>query len=489
MNKGIAKTVLRAVDKSINFLLLIFLLLSFIYGSYSVWDANRLHVQASSFAYEEYRPTNDDRLGFEELREINPNVFGWITIYGTNIDYPLVQGTDNHRYVNTNASGEPSMSGAIFLDFRNDNSFIDFNNIIYGHDMSRDAMFGEISNFQYEDYFTERQFATIFTGHRDYGVEFFAFMLVDAHDFAFYNPNMTEVATKQQHIDRIFAEAKQYREIDVTSSDRLVVLSTCTETATNGRFVLIGRLTDNIEPDPFINPIAPTRGIDRLWRGIFDRPITVLDGIIASGVVVILAALTMLLLMKKSKGRANMNSIQKEDIGTEDSVKKKRKSPTLLREFMYLGVKIGAIMLISMLMLTFAFGLWQADDLSMIPAIQEGDLVFFNRMDRDYVATDTIVVQFEGQRQVRRVVAVAGDTVDITEDGLIINGRPQQELTIYEDTTQFVEGIDFPYVIPAGEMFILGDSRGRAVDSRVYGSVKIEDTLGSVVTIVRRRNL
>ena len=488
MKKEIVKTVLRAVDKSINFVMLVFLLILFLYGAYSVWDANQVFTRASAFAYEEYRPTNDDRLGFDELQEINPDVFGWITVYGTNIDYPLVQGTDNHRYVNTNASGEPSMSGAIFLDFRNDNSFVDFNNIIYGHDMARDAMFGELSNFQYEDYFKERQFATIFTGQRHYGVEFFSFMLVDAHDFSFYNPNMTQEATKRQHIDRIFAEAKQYREIDVTTSDRLVILSTCTETATNGRFVLIGRLTENVESDPFIGGIAPTRGIDRLWRGIFDRPITVMDGIIASGVVTIFIVFTTVLLVKKRKGKANMR-IQKEDTNPQGLPNKKRKPPTLLKEFMYLGAKISAIMLIFVLMLTFVFGLWQADDLSMIPSIQEGDLVFFNRMDRNYVATDTIVVQFEGQHQVRRVVAVAGDVVDITHKGLIINGRPQQELTIYEDTTQFVEGINFPYVIPPGEMFILGDSRGRALDSRIYGSVKVEDTLGSVVTIVRRRNL
>ena len=488
MKKKKANTILKVADKGINFFLLIFLLVFFLYGAYSVWDNNRVHAQASAFTYEEFRPTTDDQLGFEELREINPNVFGWITVYGTNIDYPLVQGTDNHRYVNTNASGEPSMSGAIFLDFRNDNTFIDFNNIIYGHDMARDAMFGELSNFQYENYFTERQYASIFTGYRHYGVEFFAFMLVDAHDFTFYNPNMTEEATKQQHIDRIFAEAKQSREINVTTADRLVVLSTCTETATNGRFVLIGRLTENVEPNPFIRPTAPHRGIDRLWWGIFDRPITVLDGIIAGGVVIILTALITLLLVKKSKRKTRVRT-QMEEIEVEEHFRSKHKPPTLLREFMYIGIKLGAITLTFMVLLTFAFGLWQADDLSMIPAIQEGDLVFFNRMDRNYVATDTIVVQFEGQRQVRRVVAVAGDTVDITEDGLIINGRPQQELTIYEDTTQFVEGIDFPYVIPPGEMFILGDSRGRAVDSRIYGSVKVDDTLGSVVTIVRRRNL
>lgn len=488
-----AKTALRMVDKIINFLLLLLLLLFFLYGGYSVWDTNRVFAQASAFAYEEYRPTRNDRLGFDELREINPDVFGWITIYGTNIDYPLVQGTDNLRYVDTNASGEPSMSGAIFLDFRNDRSFEDFNNIIYGHDMARDTMFGEVSNFQYEDYFNARQFGTIFTGQRHYGIEFFAFMLVDAHDATFYNPNMTNGDVKQQHINRIFAEAKQFRGIDVTTADRLVVLSTCTETATNGRFVLIGRLTDNIELDPFVDGVNQVRDIDRLWLGIFGKPFTILGGVITGGTITLVTVLiTLLVVKKRKKYQANIMSEQVEEaesLKPQAVSRKKRKPPTLLAEFMYLCAKAGGIILVLALLFTFVFGVWQVGDLSMIPAIQEGDLVFFNRMDRDYVATDTIVVQFEGERQTRRVVAVAGDTVDITDQGLMINGRPQQELNIYEYTAQFVEGINFPLVVPNGEVFILGDSRSRAVDSRIYGSVRVEDTLGSVVTIIRRRNL
>ena len=105
------------------------------------------------------------------------------------------------------------------------------------------------------------------------------------------------------------------------------------------------------------------------------------------------------------------------------------------------------------------------------------------------MATANVVVQFEGQRQMRRVVAIAGDTVDITDRGLVINGSPQQEINIFEETTQFVEGITFPFIVPEGEIFLLGDSRGRAIDSRICGSVRIEDTLGSVITIIRRRTL
>ncbi|MCG4817374.1 class B sortase, partial [Collinsella aerofaciens] len=79
--------------------------------------------------------TAEGGLSFEQLKELNPEVFGWLTVYGTNIDYPVTQGKDNWKYVNTNALGEYSLSGAIFLDYTNRKDFQDFNSILYGHHM------------------------------------------------------------------------------------------------------------------------------------------------------------------------------------------------------------------------------------------------------------------------------------------------------------------------------------------------------------------
>ena len=88
---------------------------------------------------------------------------------------------------------------------------------------------------------------------------------------------------------------------------------------------------------------------------------------------------------------------------------------------------------------------------------------------------------------VRRVVAVEGDTVDITEDGLEVNGYLQQENLIYEKTRRYEEGIDFPVTLKANEVFVLGDARENATDSRVYGVVNIEETKGKVMLIIRKR--
>lgn len=169
--------------------------------------------------------------------------------------------------------------------------------------------------------------------------------------------------------------------------------------------------------------------------------------------------------------------------------KQERQPPSLLQEILFLLLKIGAILMALVLLFTFLFGIFRNVDDSMAPGFREGDLVIFYRLDKAYVASDTLVVEYEGKKQVRRVVAVAGDTVDITEEGLLINGSLQEERRIYEETKRYAQGIDFPVTLKQGEVFLLGDSREHATDSRIYGSVSVKDTLGKVMTLIRRRDI
>ena len=162
---------------------------------------------------------------------------------------------------------------------------------------------------------------------------------------------------------------------------------------------------------------------------------------------------------------------------------------TLTQDILYLLLKIAVICVVVVLLFTFMFGVFRVTDISMKPAIQDGDVVFFYRLDKEYVASDPVVVSYEGEQQVRRVVAVAGDIVDITEDGLLINGSLVQELSVFEETLRYEEGISLPITIKEGQVFVLGDGRENSVDSRLYGAVDIKDTLGKVMTILRRRNI
>ena len=174
----------------------------------------------------------------------------------------------------------------------------------------------------------------------------------------------------------------------------------------------------------------------------------------------------------------------------EEHLQSAPQSPSVWRDLLFLLMKIGAIALVFMLLFTFLFGIIRYAEPSMAPAIKDGDLVIFYRsIESGYQSRDAVVLEVDGKKQVRRVVATAGDHVDITEDGLVINGALQQEQDIYQKTEQFVEGVSFPLVVPEGQVFVLGDDRASAKDSRIYGSVWISDIEGSVMTVIRRRNI
>lgn len=167
----------------------------------------------------------------------------------------------------------------------------------------------------------------------------------------------------------------------------------------------------------------------------------------------------------------------------------RREETTLLQDILYLLFKILGIAVALLLIFTFLFGIFPYQDVDMKPSIKDGDLVLFYRLDKNYVANDTIVLEYQGKRQVRRVVAVAGDVVDISDDGLMVNGAVQQETGIYEDTVRYAEGIEFPVTLGKGQVLVLGDSRLTATDSRIYGPVEVKDTLGKVMTLIRRRGI
>ena len=163
--------------------------------------------------------------------------------------------------------------------------------------------------------------------------------------------------------------------------------------------------------------------------------------------------------------------------------------PALLKDILLLLLKIAAIIAAFALAFTFLYGLHRNTDASMSPAVSDGDLALFYRLDKTYAPGDALLLEYRGQRQVRRVIATAGDTVDVTEDGLVVNGALQQESEIYQRTQRYTDGVTFPLAVGEGQVFVLGDARENAADSRIYGAVDATDTLGKVIAILRRRNI
>ena len=163
--------------------------------------------------------------------------------------------------------------------------------------------------------------------------------------------------------------------------------------------------------------------------------------------------------------------------------------PSVLSDLLFLFLKVLMIGMFLVLFFTFMFGITQVQDETMDPAVKEGDLAIYYRLDKKYSKDDVLIVNINGETQIRRVVALPGDTVDMDERGLVINGYSQIESNIYTRTEPYVDGITFPITLAQDEVFVLGDNRPKAVDSRMYGAVKISATQGKLMTLIRRRNL
>ena len=108
-------------------------------------------------------------------------------------------------------------------------------------------------------------------------------------------------------------------------------------------------------------------------------------------------------------------------------------------------------------------------------------------MQRDYDIEDTVVIKRDGKLQVMRIIAADGDTIDMTKDGIKINGYLQRQNEMDEKTFPYKEGIIFPITVQKDEFFVLGDNREHSTDSRIYGTVKKAEIKGSVITLLRRR--
>ena len=249
---SIGQKVVKGANTIVNLIMLTVILLLVSFAFYAMWDSDQIYNAAGAARYEIYKPSAQDQgKSFGELVALNPEVFSWLTVYGTNIDYPVTQGGDNMKYVNINAEGEYSLSGSIFLDCGNSKDFSDFNSVIFGHHMEKQTMFGEIGLFSDKRYFDARPYGNLYYAGQDHGLEFFAFLHADAYDASVFAPGIQGGKEQQAYLDGLLMNAEFTRDIGVSVNDRIVLLSTCSSDSTNGRDILIARITDETYGDAF----------------------------------------------------------------------------------------------------------------------------------------------------------------------------------------------------------------------------------------------
>lgn len=231
-----AKKLIRGADRALSTAFMAVLMLLLFFAVYVTMENRSIMAEASSQVYESYKPTADDTGAYFDLVEINPDVIGWLAISGTSIDYPLVQGRSNSDYLNKSVTGEFSLSGALFLDYRNAPDFSDPLSIVYGHNMTGDLMFGGISKYADPDYFARHLNGTLYAGGEYYKVEIFAYITTDGHNTKVYAPRLNEEDCREW-LEEI-GELAFNRTEEIPEDGPILLMSTCAAGLTNERNLL-----------------------------------------------------------------------------------------------------------------------------------------------------------------------------------------------------------------------------------------------------------
>ena len=169
-------------------------------------------------------------------------------------------------------------------------------------------------------------------------------------------------------------------------------------------------------------------------------------------------------------------------------IKKRRNKVLVKNEFINLFLRIIFLIIVGFLIFTQVFILARIRGNEMFPAVKDGDLIIAFRLQSNYEKKDIISFKLDGERKVARYMAQGGDVVNMDDTGvLLINGAVQSGEIMYP--TYARDGIEFPYQVPEGHVFVLGDYRTQATDSRDFGPIPVEDIEGKVITLLRRRGL
>ena len=183
---------------------------------------------------------------FDLLRGQAPDIVGWIYCPDTPIHYPVVQGSDNRYYLKHTVTGQQNHAGSIFLDRRNPADLSGRYNLIHGHNLKDDAMFGTLPNYSDQAYYDAHSIIYLLTPTADYAIELFAGFTAGKDDEIYKIPALERqrMELAQGCIERSdFVSSVQPQE-----GDRLMILSTCAYDYDDARYAVIGILRE-IEPE------------------------------------------------------------------------------------------------------------------------------------------------------------------------------------------------------------------------------------------------
>ena len=216
---------------------------------------------------------------FSGLYQINEDVAGWLSIPGTSLDYPVVQGDDNLYYHRLSFEGDYSLYGVPFVDCNVDLKNPSTNTIIYGHNIKNDdQMFNSLIHYWQPNYFIENPIIDFHTVYGDRQYKIFAAFVANVNPehgpvfnyHTFINAN--DLADIQEYIYNVQARSVLNTGVDVLPSDELLTLSTCTYEFENARFVVVARRLrdgESAEVDPSLVYKASAPLMPDIWYQLY----------------------------------------------------------------------------------------------------------------------------------------------------------------------------------------------------------------------------
>ena len=192
--------------------------------------------------------TSDSPVDWEGLWEVNEDVYAWITIPGTVIDYPILQhATDNTYYLNYNIDGSYGYPGCIYTENMNAKDFTDNNTVIYGHNMKNGSMFAGLHQYEERSFFEEHPQVLIYTPEITYEYTIFAAYIYDDRHLL-YSFDFANEDVYASYLDTVLnmrdLSANIRDDIAVTREDSIITLVTCMSNQPDKRLLVQAVLND-----------------------------------------------------------------------------------------------------------------------------------------------------------------------------------------------------------------------------------------------------
>lgn len=195
---------------------------------------------------------NESRtIDFDVLQKRNPDVYAWIEVPGTNVDYPILQhATDNSYYLTHTIDHEKTVAAAIYTENYNAKDFEDLHTVIYGHNMKNRTMFRTLHNYEDYDFFKENKDVIIYLPNETRYYKVFAAYTYDNRHLLF-SFDWSSSDAFQKYIDEIMSirdfGAYIDKDMNVTGEDKIITLSTCVNSGDSTKRYLVQAVLVSIE--------------------------------------------------------------------------------------------------------------------------------------------------------------------------------------------------------------------------------------------------